>query len=1596
MGRDPCGLAGVAALVVGRCRDSLDDLRTAKSVHAIPADGDFPHPRSALRRSGSPKQAMATTRFVRRVGAPRPPLCSPLRSAWKATFLLAVSVALTACSDGRRTSSPSLGVGDAAILSVSPIPGERGVARSREVILQLSGPVRPASATADSVRVLSGDQVVPTRVHVSPDHRTVSLFPLGGWPGTGSLELQVLDGKLVAENGRAVDADGNGLVGGELRVPFQPVDLQRVPDTEVCGRVFASEVGADGADVPLAGVLVTVDGLESECFAVTDPLGNFCLQDAPAGPVFVHVRGSAASGAPKGFYYPDVGKAWHTAAGQRITVGTVFLPAVSANALQPVSTTAATTVRIAEDQLARIEDPVLREQLRATQVVVPADSLFADDGTRGGRVGIGPVNRDRLPGQLPEGLNLPIVITVQTDGPSNFDVPVPVCFPNLPDPFTGVVLPPGAKSALWSFNHDTGRFEVVGPMTVSDDGTTVCTDPGIGVRAPGWHGSAPGTPASGGPPGGPCEGDACCEPDCCKKTVWDLTADVAKVASDVAYCTSELAKVGQLLRCLIDLTNFSVNTYDWAVALGNAFDETTTPAELVLLKNATRERIVSFLDLLQSCNPEVVVNRVSAIRNCLQRLVGRADALCEAYGECVDIWGKDAACALIAKIDEAIAYATHYENIVRSYVENGIRSAVLSALNVLLERICAYLGEDVPEPVLPGLQSLTEEQLADLRGFAQAVVTAFPPAAQAAEIADFAGGGYRNSTLVADEVTELMGEVSRRIGSRVRRSLDYSLLAPLDNPAGPRRGTTTDQGVMELMLPASAEYLLAVYDRATQRFGVVYGVTAGNGQATQLRVPLLASTTGLVDTDGDGLVDDAEALFGTLPDMPDSDDDGVDDGTEVHTGSDPLDGIDGRERVVADLATVGPAVDLCADDGALVVACGASGIEVFNAWQNMPPTTVARLDTPGAAIRVACSRLRVAVADGDLGLALVDLSVPAQPVITHQLALGNVQAVAAANGLAVAATASGRVVVVDADLGLLLTQAELGLPIVDVQIAGEWVYALGNSTLHVLRLTGGVLTNMAVLPLGRSTHRRLALADGHLLTVHWAGLVAVDVTDPAHPEVAAYTDTAQLGWRHIALDGSGNAVAVVGLNANPDTTDDLRLHQLVDFAQPATFVRDFTGEDFPDFQAGTLSATLVYNGLAYASDRRGRLFCVRYRQRDLGQVPPSSTLATDLAMAEIEEGRVLVVRAATSDDVQVSHVDFEVDGQRVVTDGTYPFELRLVAPSLQQAGSLRLGAKCWDTAGNMTLADEVSLQIVPDQTAPGVLRTEPPAGGVVVAGAAAEVLVVFDEQVDPGTVHVGSLLVASSGADGVFGTGDDEPVVNSTASWRPELQMAIWSFSEPFQPQRYRAVLAGIRDVAGNLLADRQWEFQGIRGVRATWFAEYDTAAVSSMFAGKTPLLVTEYRAGVAPRSTTATVVPSVFFPNIGGGSMTHPGADGAWTSSSATNPQGDDLGWSVPDRVGLLLEGSIEVPQAGPVQFQVTIDDMFRMELGGNLLFQHLGCQSAATFTAPSVTLPAGQVSFRLAASDTCGAYFACQLRAVGAGWPTGVLPASLFGTSR
>ena len=376
--------------------------------------------------------------------------------------------------------------------------GEADVAVTRETIIRFTTPLAEGTTlTTDSLYASFGGRKLLSRVELASDRQKATLYYLENLPGSARVRVTLKSNGIRDINGKELDPDGDGVAGGVGLVDFDTLSVTPVGVTAVTGRVYASDPVSTGAgsfsNRPLAGVVITVDGAEETLRTRTEADGSFRLQPVPAGRFFVHVDGRTADGShwPGGAYYPYVGKAWEAVAGRTNNLvndgGDVYLPLIPADALQPVSATKETVIGFSPTTLS------VHPELAGVEVRVPANALYDDQGVRGGRVGIAPVPPDRLPEPLPPGLELPLVITIQTDGARNFDQPVPVKFPNLPDAATGEVLKAGEKSALWSFNHDKGRWEVIGPMTVSADGKWVTTDPGVGVLQPGWHGTRRGT-----------------------------------------------------------------------------------------------------------------------------------------------------------------------------------------------------------------------------------------------------------------------------------------------------------------------------------------------------------------------------------------------------------------------------------------------------------------------------------------------------------------------------------------------------------------------------------------------------------------------------------------------------------------------------------------------------------------------------------------------------------------------------------------------------------------------------------------------------------------------------------------------------------------------------------------------------------------------------------------------------------------------------------------------------------------------------------------------------------------------------------------------
>jgi hypothetical protein len=1240
-------------------------------------------------------------------------------------------------------------------LTSSPAAGEGDVAVSRETILRFGRPLAMGvTPTALDVHADFGDMPVEQQLHLSEDRRTLTVFYHRRLPASARVRVTVNGANLLDAFGEPVDVDGDGTPGGTALLDFDTLSLTSILGTVAFGRVLASDRDTQAGvsvDTPLAGVNVTVDGAEAEMHATTDANGNFRLDPAPAGPFFVHIRGGTATNAhPQGSYYPDVGKLWTAQAGVETSVGDVFLPLIAAGTLQVLSANQATTVAFPPSVLSKFPG------FAGTQITIPPGDAYADTGETGGLAGIAPVPPDRLPGKLPEGLEFPLVITVQTQGFENFDTPVPACFPNLPDPTTGETLPPGGKTALWSYNHDTGSWEVIGPMTVTADGSLACTDAGVGIRAPGWHG------VRDPPPYMPLPGPSC-----------PLPPPPAAQAMSSAAASADGPNGGE-----------NVPATDPPAPPCSSNPECKPPpcgsecfiqcvADYNIRFDGAHEAFKRADDLCLTIIDEEVKHlcRQDAFRTyCREhKIILEIRACCLQMCQCTP------------------PASPPSPNLAGAQPADPVADEIEALLELIAELLAPYTQSDpIPDEILAQVQQLSDQVDAAAGGDAVAYLRARQLAAEA-------------------DLAVLEAQVGQLPGLAPPYPVIFE--AEISRPAGlmQLRGRTTALGQYVLFVPRDGVLqVVRFYDPRSHGYGEIVPRLRPEAQH---RLPnfYLVPITGMFDADGDGLPDLVETVCGTDATNPDTDGDAVSDGAELDQGTDPLDGLAVRTGIIAAAGTPGPAIDVAASNSLAVVAEGSAGISVFNVFAGMNPVAIAQVDTPGTAQRVALDGTFVVVADGPQGLAVIDISDPPAARIVREPSLGSaVRAVVASGGMAWAGLANGDVVSLDLASGRVLHRIALGEPVEDLALGGDFAYALTATSLVVMDTSGGRLTKTgsAASPYATTPNRRLFVGGGIAYAVHGKGYNTFDLGAPASPRILAAGNTTQFGWKQLVANGSGLGLAAVGPNSSDDGPHDISLYDVSDPRQVDAFLTTFP-------MLGIARAVSIDNALAYVADDVQGLQVVNYLAYDSHHVAPTIALSTSAASGSIEEGSLVRLTAAVSDDVQVRNVTFSLDGATVATDGNFPFELRLRAPPVAQQASMVLRARATDTGGNSTLSSELTLTITPDVTSPHVVAFAPRAA--VIVGQVATLTAMFSEPMASATITASTFRVFAAGADGLSGTPDDVLIAGAVNLAADTLTATLMP-SAPLGAGHFRAVVTtGATDLAGNAFAaDFAWTFRSL------------------------------------------------------------------------------------------------------------------------------------------------------------------------------------------
>jgi len=1317
-----------------------------------------------------------------------------------------------------------------AIVRSTPANGETEVAVTRETIIEFALPIKATGVTAANFYAQFGEETLAANVRHSPDRKRVTLFYEQPLPASVRVRVTVNGDNLLDDLNRKIDADGDSVAGGIGKIDFYTLGLSRIAGTNVFGYVYDSyNKNPDGTDRPAIGATIRVDGFP-EANAVTHENGYFILRDMPAPVVFVHIDGSTATNAPPGTVYATVGKPFHSVAGRSTQLMmdgqsfNIYLPPMSVGDIKPLSSTANTDVSFGTAGKAKLVEmfpnmnPAVWDQ---TKVTFPPNSAIDETGKPATQAAIIPVPADRLPAPLSPGLNHQLDIAIVATGATNFDTPAPACFPNLPDPVTGQPLPPGAKSALVSFNHDTGQWEVVGSMTVSADGRMVCTDPGVGIRAPGWHGSQAGTPPSEVPP----PPQFCVDADC------GIAIGMGLFSCALGFipggsCVSEFVDAGleTAAECILhaEFGNPQTECYEAAGAnaagavagcligsvpiLGGAFNCIFEGIQILGDCSCFGQSTVA---LTQSNGPfrklEAHAEIIRALRDFYTILYGSS------------VWvnvgqhAKDPAAAQAQAILNQVTVTTSLSsdggNMITSAEAGNFRSlprptqiaeADVNSLIAYTNRTTELWSQGIFTHTAAGRTDFIDREklLAALNGARTAISQLRALGTQEINIFSAFSGAL---TAIFANLRDL-----RRQPVPVAR-LSYALTNQASGLI--QRGQLNSDGRLGVAaITPNTLYRLDLFNPVSLSYGFVPFISAGAGSVTRIPQAVLYEVMTERDTDNDGLPDITESVIGTSKTNPDTDGDGVKDGAEVQQGTNPLDGLPAATGIIATAKTPGTAVDIAAFNDIAVVAELERGVSVLSVVNGTSPVIIAQVNTLGNAQAVAFAGNLVAVANGAAGLAIIDITDPRIARIIHQVNLGGVaQAVTTGGPVAYVGLSSGQVVAVDMISGTELARVPVGNAVQDVALGGEYLYVFTSGMLHAVSLDDFSVASSVASPGAAFGPRRFRLfvGGGIAYVTHSRGYNTFNLADPAKPVLITAGNTQQAGWKQIVANGSGLGVAAVGVNPTESEPQDIYLYDVSNPAQTNNFLTAFP-------TPGLANTVSIYNGLAYVADGQSGIQVINYREYDRFGKPPTITLSTNFAAGVAEEGKTVRVSANVSDDVQVRNVEFYVDTVKVATDGNFPFEHRFTTPLRSKQPSFTLRAKATDTGGNVAWTNLMTVTLIADATPPRVARVSPRGGSASVVGSVFGVSATFSEPIDSTKVTAGTLRLFSAGPDGISGTADDVPVTGGVVSYRNEIKTALLTFTTPLPSSLYRAVVSPtINDLVGNpMAAEFTWTFR--------------------------------------------------------------------------------------------------------------------------------------------------------------------------------------------
>jgi hypothetical protein len=392
------------------------------------------------------------------------------------------------------------------------------------------------------------------------------------------------------------------------------------------------------------------------------------------------------------------------------------------------------------------------------------------------------------------------------------------------------------------------------------------------------------------------------------------------------------------------------------------------------------------------------------------------------------------------------------------------------------------------------------------------------------------------------------------------------------------------------------------------------------------------------------------------------------------------------------------AIAVDAYDNLAATADASGAVKVYDSTNASRPALISTVTLPRTLTGVALAG-KYLLASGQSGVEILDISNPKSPVVANTVSLEpETTTVKAAGNLGYTAVGS-TIVVFDIATGEILDRhAYSALPVDDLALSGDYLYAVSADPntaagFHLLKLRVEGHLGQAIASWTSSTGERSA--QSRLSVYAGEELVYVGSAPAAGGDQSTGVEILQDMGTSFQVKGAPQPIGAeavrpsgLGLLAYTGGTETANRLGVLDIADPTN-----TGKMLQAYEtAGPANAVVLYHGYAYVAAGGAGLEAIPYIAPDHSKVAPVVTFADDTVAERAGEGNLVRLTASVVAADEISKADFYLNGQKVASDGNYPFEYRFDDAGLDLDDSATVYACAEDIDGNSTCTTPVGLK----------------------------------------------------------------------------------------------------------------------------------------------------------------------------------------------------------------------------------------------------------------------------------------------------------------